>query len=203
MDSEQAIRVGFGSVNLKYEGAKFSAFRLKEPFLRDSAASTGRSSSQWGKYPVSMQPAINGTMYSAEVTHKNGTILLLQSSWTRSGISVRDGAILLRLREGAALLNIEATLPHGRDSMLGDRFSVFRGYADILSADEAKVFKIVTPHTVIDKFFDLDQISECFDIKELRPEALARPEVQLIVTATGSELREIQSAPQRRLNFRK
>lgn len=203
MDGQQTVRVGFGKINLKGQGATLSAFRMRPPYLRDSAASSGRSKNRWEEYPVSEAPQVNGKLYSTDVAHENGTILLIQSAWTRGGLSTRDGGIYLRLRSDAALINVEAVLPHGPDSRLGSRFCVFRGCADILSPDEAKLYQIATPHTVIDKYFDLDQVEECFDLKEIAQEVRPRPDVQLIATATGLETRETMAAPTRRFNFRR
>lgn len=201
--SEQRVRVGFGSVNLKNQSAKLAAFRVEAPYRRESAVSTGKTNSNWEKYPVSQYEQVNGIMYNAYTTHPNGTILMLQSSWTRGGSPIRDGAIYLRLRQEAAMLNVEARIPHGPDSRIGSSFMVFQGHADILSADDALVYKISTPHHVIDRFFTPEEVDECYEITQIIPESAPRPAHALVHTAQGAQVCEIAPTPQRRLTFRR
>jgi hypothetical protein len=201
---EQRVQLGFGKVNLKTMLATFATLRLRAPFQRDSAVSCGkRDAGTLMSFPVSAHPAVNGCMYRDYATHPNGTIIMLQASWKRGGSATRDGCVLLRLRADAALLNVIATLPHGPDSLIGDAFAVFQGCADILSAEEAAVHKIVIPPRFIDQFFDPVEVDECFRLEEIRPERAARPSVALVATPNGVVMQETASAPTRRMRFRK
>lgn len=203
MSSEQKILVGFGTVNLKHQSAKLSAWRMLSPWKQDSAASSGKSDNRWAEFPVSKFPEINGKLHQANTTHPEGTIIVLRASWTSHRLPTRDGALILRLRQGAALLNIQANLPHGPDSRLGSSFAVFRGHADILSADEALVYKIQAPHQFIDKFLDPEQVDECFEIEEIVPEQVAKPQATLVHTPQGAQVVEIAAPSQRRMHFRR
>lgn len=203
MTTEQRVRVGFGKVNLKTQSAHIVAQRLRAPFVRESASTTGKNRANWEEYPVSAIPDVNGRMYQCDVTHPNGTILYITAQWTKNRAKYMDGGLYLRLRDDAAMLNIEAKLPHGPDSRLGDRFAVFRGRADILSVDEAKLYQINTPHRVIDNFFDPEDVAECFALTEIMPERSAPPVAELVSTPQGLQTREVQAAPVRRLIMRK
>lgn len=205
METNQRVKLAFGKVNLRSEMATFAALRLKPRFVRDSAVTSGKRDPKTLIYnPVSAHPEINGSMQSDYVTHPNGTIILLQASYRRGGAPIRDGAIILRLRQGAALLNVVAKLPHGRDSVLGDSYALFNGHADILSVDEAmSLHRIVIPGRYVDQFFDPVQIDETFEIIEVAPERESKPVMALVATAQGVVAQEIASAPARRMRFRK
>ncbi len=201
--STQRFMAGFGKVNLPDQLATFAIFRMKAG-SKDSALDSGRREiGTMHMTPVSANPQINGYMNRDHVTHPNGTIIMLQASWKRGASSVRDGCVLLRLRQDAALLNVVAKLPMGRDNKLGDSFSVFEGYADILSPDEAALHKVVIPNNFIDKFFDPDEINECFTIQEVRPARADKPTLSFVSTSQGVVLKEVVSAPARRMRFRK
>jgi hypothetical protein len=203
-DTTQRVNLAFGKVNLKTSIATYAALRVKPSFTRESAISTGkRDPRSMITYPVSAHPQINGNMYRDFVTHPDGTLLMLQASHKRGGSPIRDGCILLRLRETGAMINVVANLPHGLDSQLGDTFSIFQGHADILSVDEASVFKIIIPPRFVDQFFDPEQVNECFSIEEIMPERVRKPEMALVSTAQGVVLKEVVHAPTRRMKFRK
>ena len=204
-ETNQRVRLGFGKVNLKTQLATIASLRLRPRFIKDSAITSGKRDPKTLIYnPVSAHPEINGSMQSDMVTHPNGTILLIQSQWRRGGSPIRDGAILLRLRQEAALINVVAKLPHGPDSILGDTYSVFQGNADILSPDEAmSLHRIALPGRYIDQFFDPEQIDECYEITELVPERVSKPVVTMVATSQGVVTTEVAAAPSRRMRFRK
>lgn len=201
--STQRFVAGFGKVVLTHEYATFAAFRMR-PNGKDSAIDSGKREVRTIQMnPVSANPQINGYMNRDHVTHPNGTIIMLQASWKRGASAIRDGCILLRLRQDAALLNVVAKLPTGRANLLGDSFSVFEGYADILSPDEAALHKVILPRNFIDKFFDPDEIDECFTIQEIRPARADKPTLSFVSTSQGVVLQETVAAPARRMRFRK
>jgi hypothetical protein len=202
--TSQRAKFGYGRVNLKTSLATFAALRVKPQFTRDSAITSGkRSTNSMVQFPVSANPSINGNMFHDHATHDNGTIFMLQAQWKRGGSPIRDGCILLRLRQEAAMLNVVARLPTGMESQLGDSFSIFTGYADILSVEEAAVHRIIIPPRFVDMFFDPEQVDECFTIQELARERAAKPEMALVSTSQGVVLKEVATAPVRRMKFRK
>lgn len=203
--SNQRFSCGFGKVNLSNQSASYSVMRLRPKYTLDSAITTGkREAGTITFHPVSAQAYINGTMQRDYVTHPNGTVLMIQAKWSRNGRpNVLDGAVLVRLRQEAAMINVIAKLPVGRDSILGDSFSIFQGYADILSPDEAKEYGIVVPRAQIDMKFDPDEVDECFSIEEIVPERLGKPVLTAVSTAQGVVMQEVATGPARRMRFRK
>lgn len=202
-DLSQTLNMCYGKVNLSVRRATFAALRVSAPFVRDSAIDTAkRRPGTKIVTNVSNHPAVNGVLVNEDCAVKEGTIVMLTSSWQRGGAGLRSGAILLRIRNTAALLNIIAKLPIGPDNLLGDTHSVFRGCADILSPQEAVVFGIQVPSRYVQQYFDVDEVEECFDIRELRPETAKRPEAQLVSTGSGLVMREVPATPTRRMRFR-
>lgn len=200
----QEVSIAFGKVNLKTAVMTIAPMRVKAPFTRDSAVSTAkRDPYTMATFPVSNYPQVNGIMSRDKCRHPDGTILIIQSQWKRGGAGIRDGAVLLRLRENGPTLNVIAKLPHGLDSQLGDTFSVFMGRADILSPDEAKIFKIEIPNRFVQTFFDPEQVGECFTIEEVQPERSPPPTYALVNTSHGVEVRALATAPTRRMRIRR
>ncbi len=202
--SRQRVSIGFGKVNLPSELATFAAFRLKPSFERASALDSGTREPRTAQISaVSGTPQINGYMTRDYVTHPNGTILMLQASWKRGATPYRDGCILLRLRQEGPLLNVIAKLPTGRNNLLGDTYSVFQGYADLLSPDEALLHKVAIPSNYLNRFFDMEEIDECFEVQEVHAARVSKPAMSLVSTPQGVVMQEVVATPARRMRFRK
>ena len=200
---KQTVNMGYGSVNLRTHRASIAALRVTAPFLRDSAIDTAEKVRGARTFhEVSRFPKINGCLVNDDCILPDGTIIMFQSSWSRGAAPLRNGSVFLRTRVGAALLNVVARLPVGSDSMLGDNHSVFRGHADILSAEEAELYRIKIPARYMQQFMSPEEVEECFTIRELRPESIRRPEAQLVATATGLVTLQVAPTPQRRMRFR-
>ncbi len=203
MTTEQTVILGFGKMTLRTQTMSIAALRVRPPFVRDSAVTTSRR--QGGTMvttPVSRFPVIHGNMYSDRCAIPDGTILMFQSQWRRGSVSTKDGCVLLRLRPGAATLNIKARLPHGPESLLGDVYQVFMGNADILSPEEAQVMKIDVPARFIQTYFNLEEVEECFIIDELNPERERKPDIALVSTSQGLVVKEVPAPATRRMRIR-
>ena len=203
-DGKIECLVGYGKATLSTSTTTLAAYRVQKPFERDSLATSGmRHPGSASVHNVGAHGDLNGRMYADRTWHEPGTIVLLTSSKTYKGIPQSDGAILLRLRPGAARLSVAAKLPVGADNYLGPKFSMFTGYADILSVEEAEVLGVRIPHRFVDKFFDASQIEERFEVMELAAETAARPEFVAVATPTGTKIKEVAQAPMRRIRIRK
>jgi hypothetical protein len=195
---------GYGKATLSTSTTTLSAYRVQPPFARDSLVTSGmRNRGTSSMHNVGQHGEINGRMYMDTVWHDPGTIVLLTASKTFRGITQSDGGILLRLRVGAAHLNIQAALPTGLDNYLGPSFCMFSGCADLLSVEEADVLGIRIPRGYIEKFFDPEQIEERFSVTEIAAETIPRPEFMVVATPTGTKIKEVAHAPSRRIRIRK
>lgn len=201
---EQNVVMSFGKIVLKTHRATIAALRVRAPFDRVSAIDSSR------KLPgtrlvqgCSRNPKVNGCMISDTCIIPDGTFILMQSTWQRGAAFVRQGAVLLRTRSNGPLLNVLARLPTGPESILGDEYSVFRGNADIISAEEARVHRIEIPGNYIRQYFVQAEIDECFEVRELAPERARKPEVSLVATSSGLVVTESVATPVRRLRIRR
>lgn len=195
------VRLGYGNANFANTVARYSNFKISAPFQRVSAVTSGRNagnktSANPGRFDHS------GYLIQQNVEHAFGTILLLQVSWLRSGAALRDGAIFLKLREGAPTYNINATVPTDHDNSFGDRFTMFSGMADILSAEDLQREEIVLNRSYASKFMEEDEQEECFSIFQVAPGRLPRPSLVEIESPTGTVLAEMSQTPSRRLRLR-
>jgi hypothetical protein len=197
-------RIGFGKAILSGTTVQCHSFKVTGPWQRDNAQVCGqRRSGTATMQNVGAHGNINGTLYSDTVSFPPGTILLLTCNRSASGTMRAEGAILLRLRPGAALLNVMGKLPIGRDNLFGSQFSMFQGPADILSVDEAEVLGVRVPRGFVAKFFQADEIEDRFEVLELHPETSPRPGFAAVSTPTGVEVKEIAATPGRRMRLRR
>lgn len=197
------IKVGYGKANLSASVTSLASQRVTAPWIRQPAATSGRRT--YGtmiQSNVGPHGDINGILYGETVDHDDGTIIMLTSSKARRGSPIADGAILLRLRSGAARLAVSALLPVAQDNYYGQRYLMFEGNADILSLDEAEVLGVRVPRGYAERFFDMVQVCELFDLIELSPATAARPALAAISTASGVVIKEVAAEPTRRIRIR-
>lgn len=198
---KQNIQIAYGKANLSNMLATYGAMKVTAPFDRVSAATTGVKLGYPNTTRVGRHEH-NGVIVSCGVQHDNGTILLLTASWKRGGASIRDGAIFLKLRHGAAHYNIVAKVPVGQESLSGDTFIMFSGCADILNINDLKVLGIEASRSYIGRFMDMEELGECFSITQIAREVIPRPTLSAISTPGGIELREVAQEAPRRLRLR-
>lgn len=200
--SVQEIQVGFGKCNFPVTLTTLTCFRVKAPFIRDSAASSGRSiRGAYREYLAGAVPDF-GVLYSKGVEHNQGEVILLQSGWKRRGASIRDAAVFLRLRDGAAKWRIEAKLPTEVQNQYGGQFSVFDGFADVMSLDDLSAAGFEVPRHYREKFMSEEEVDECFLLSQMLPERLARPGLMVVRDGGKEKVVEVASAPARRIVFR-
>ena len=196
------VTLGYGKANFARTVATFACLKVTPPFNTVSAAVSGAN--RGGKQYIQCGTLdLNGGVSLANVEHPVGTVILLQVSWKRQGMALKDGAIFLRLRPGAPLYNIAGMVPLSPENMVGDNVQLFSGYADVLSADDLAYLRIQPKSYYLDKFMDPEELEECFVISKAMEETTPRPEVAIVATAQGPQLREVAQTPARRLIIRK
>lgn len=201
--AEQRVTLGFGSANFPLTYAGLTCQRVQPPFRRESGVTTGKSSG-FGSGTEYLVGAVQerGRVWVRDVAHEQGTILLLQAAWRRSGAPVRDGAIFLRLREHAARWSIKYKLPRDRENVLGGETIAFEGNADILTYEEMAGFGLEVPRTYRDKFLSEEEVDECFVIRQLEEARAARPGLVLVGEGASAKIVEVAQTPMRRMVFR-
>lgn len=198
------ITVSFGKVNLATALHTLASFRVTPPFVRDSAANTGRVDVQGTQYAAATRhPEVGGGFTTKSVAHDEGTVILLQASRTRNRMRTADAGLFLRLRSSAPKIMVRTVLPTGPESVLGDRFISFIGNADILTLEELKALGFEIPRGWVSAYMQEDEIGELFLFEELAKQTAPRPTFVRIVTANGVEVRAIQPERARRLRIRR
>lgn len=198
----QAVTLSYGKATFSNTTATYAVMKVTPPFIRVTAVTSGKRIGG-NHYTLVGQYEHNGGLSRTTVEHPNGTVLLLQVSWKRGGAPIRDGALFLRLRAGAPMIEVCSFLPLDHENMQGDRFVSFTGYADIMGAEELMLLGIQVPRMYTDKFMTMEELEECFSLRQLASETIGRPQLSAIATATGVELREVAAEPQRRMILRR
>ena len=200
--SVQIVTLGFGKANFPITLTTLTCFRVATPFVRDSAVNSGKQNR--GTYREYQLGAIKpqGSVYTVDVEHPQGTIVLLQAAWKRRGAPIRDGAVFLRLRDGAPKWKIKARLPTEHENHHGDLALMFEGYADILAPDDLSTYGIEAPRHWREKFMSMEEVEECFTLEQMQQERIPRPSLLIVNDKGGKRLVKVAAAPPRRLIMR-
>lgn len=193
------VVLGFGKATLPGTFASIACFRVTAPFSRDSGVNSGRQDRSYIRdYQVGNIPNY-GMLYQRRVEQPLGTVLLLQSGWKQGGIPTKDAALFLRLREGATEWHIDARLPLNQGNTHGDRFRVFEGNADILTAEDLQTYGYEVNRQYRDKFMSREEIDECFILSKATEERVQRPNLMVVGVGADKKLVEVAQAPLRRM----
>ena len=142
-----------------------------------------------------------GAFYTKTVEHRAGEILLLQGSWKRKSLPVRDGAVFIRLRQSGAHWSIAFKVPMEQQNRIGATALAFEGTGDIMSADELQALGLTVPGSYVNKFMQDEEVDECFELRKLREETSPRPSLIAVVDNGVTKVVEAPSAPKRRMMF--
>lgn len=200
----QSISIGYGNANFATRSVKIMALSLDQPFNTVFASKKHKRLSfhqtQVGRTDV------EGKLFSETIEVPDNSLILIQVSNNYRGRRVADGAVILRARANAALIQLTSLIPHDAErSVLADHnFNCFMGRADILSAQEATdMYGIEFRRGWIDQYMDTDEIEECFSgFKELAPEIEAAPIVEIVKTVSGSKIAITTPKLRRKVRFR-
>lgn len=198
----QMIEVGYGKANLSNTLTTYAVMKVTEPFARVSGVTAGKREGYGTTHQVGRHE-MTGALINCRVEHDNGTVLLIQTGWKRSGIAIRDGALFMRLRAGAPLYRITAKVPLGPENLFGEWFTVFSGYADIMNEADLQVLGLKVPRQYLDRYMSTEELEECFEINQLAAPTQSKPQLSAIATPEGIQMRELSSEPIRRLRFRR
>jgi hypothetical protein len=186
----QNIAVGYGKAVFEHRSASVMALFLSSPFKTEFAGRVFKRTN-YSRQAVG-RTQVEGELHSETLEVPDNSLLVVQVSHNYRGRREADGAILLRTRQTAALLQITARIPHdaSRSILQSHDFTCFFGRADILSANEAsELFGIRFKNGWIKNYLDEDEIDECFSsIQEVLPEIEAAPVVEVAETRQGNRI---------------
>ena len=129
---------------------------------------------------------------------------MTQVSNTLRGRPYSGASVLLRLREEAPAISLNAKLPAQRDAVY-NILPAFIGNADILTVEEATALGAEMTSAYIDNYLDdEEEFEECWDVCGLNDGKSPKPTVERVRTVTG-ETRAVVvgSQPKRRIRVRR
>lgn len=196
----QTVEIGYGACNYSNTGAKVAVMKVEPPFKRSLAATSGAMRGGPTRHNSGTLD-LHGFLVSQRSEHDNGTILLVQVGWTRSGSPIREGALFFRLRAGAPQYRVTAKLPVTAENRYGDRFTTFTGFADILNEADLVVAGLQVNRRYTERYMSEEELEECFEISVVTPETTPRPSLSAVSTPEGLQMREIAQMPSRRMRL--
>jgi len=205
MSQMSGVSLCYGKVNLPDQGQTVAVLRLKAPFDKAmSATLCGKAFLNTKEYCAATRNRdIGGGFTRQRVEHEQGTLILLQVSRTRRGVPHADGAMVLRLRNGADLLSISARLPMGGGSILGEQIQIFAGAADICAPEELALLGVKIPKWYAERYLDPQEVAQLFDVSVVRAGEIARPTLHAVATSEGVVIKAVGEEAPRRMRMRR
>lgn len=131
--------------------------------------------------------------------HSEGAILLVQLSTSKAGKPWCDGAVVLRLREEAPLIQVVGHTIVAADN-LQPHVNVFQGRADVLTAREANLLGAGLTLQYIQSYMNKDELKEAFDIREIASGITSKPKIRRAII--GGEKKIVIEASRKKRNIR-
>ena len=157
------------------------------------------------KAPASIDNfADHGHWYTARMEHSEGVLILLQVSNTMNGRPYSGAGVLLRLREEAPAISVNAKLPAHRESVY-NILPAFVGNADVLTVEEATDLGATMTSAYVDNYLDdEEEFEECWEVQGLNQGKTPKPTVEKVTTVTGeTKAVVVGSQPRRRIRVRR
>lgn len=105
----------------------------------------------------------HGHWYRVEMDGIDGTVLSVQMNVTVNAVTTAASILLLRLRENADVIMVNANLGACNIATY-QKLPVFFGSADVLSLREAQELGVEFPQGMLHKYFEEDEIEEDYEI---------------------------------------
>ncbi len=207
---ERVVQIMHGHQTFKGTSSKVNAFAFNTEQLPGVQSRTFPSSlmdsiGRATKAPAAIDNfADHGHWYTARLEFKEGVVIMVQVSNTMNGRPYSGASVLLRLREEAPAVTVNAKLPAHKDSVY-NILPAFVGNADVLTVREAVDLGAQMTGAYIDNYLsDEDEFDECWEVCGLNQGTSPKPTIQRVKTVTG-ETRAVVvgSQPKRRIRVRR
>lgn len=199
----QVVQIGYGKATFPDASATLTTFTVETPWVRQFPNAKYESVGKAQAFGVTEFPQISGNLMLASMSIPDRSVLCLQLSQKAKGLPLRDGAVWLSVREKGPSITIAGNLPIHHESLLGPRFLMFQGRADILSADEVEDAGYEPLRAWIDAFMFEEEVEECFMVSELGPEIESRPRTEVVTSLSGEKVKIQGVASRRRIRISK
>lgn len=195
--TNQQVACMYGKANLRDCLVTYGSFVITPPFTRTTAVTPQVKKSQVATAVGTSEH--NGVLLNCTVEHPVGTVIMLTSRWMQGMVTIREANLFFRLREGATLWQVIATVPTGPQNVCGNSAVAFTGHADILNEQKLNELGVHPYIGFMKRFMNAEEVRECFRLNKLAEEVVAKPSVMEVITPKGVEKKEIAQAPKRRM----
>jgi len=146
----------------------------------------------------------HGHWYTARLEHKEGTVIMVQATNTMNGRPYSGASCIVRLREDAPAISINAKLPSHRDSVY-NILPAFIGNADVLTVEEAVDLGATMTDAYVENYLrDEDEFEECWEVCPLNKGNTPKPSIEMVRTVSGEKRAVVVgSEPRRRIRVRR
>lgn len=204
MSNLRRFTTTYGKVNLSNKSGSLGVFKVCDGFRRESAVTSGRvEHSSKSHIQATRHSDIGGGFTRQRVEHEEGTVLVCQATFTKNGRVHAEGAIFLRLRGGADMIQINYLPPRGPESIISESIQAFLGEADILSWEEIRLLGIDVPRQYKQRYGEREEIDELFHVEVIRPGTIGKPTLVAVATSEGTVIKAVGTEAPRRVRFRR
>lgn len=193
--------VGYGKNNFDTHSATLTCFVIAKPFTRTLPSKTFKRQGSTHVFPAGTL-ASSGRFFQENVEVPEGTLLLVQFSQRYKGSGIRDGAVLVKVRQTGPLIHVGAKLMAHRLSTMGALTQALSVCGDILTPAEARALGYAITKSYENTYFAEDEVAECFNIERLST-GTAKPVIEEITKESGEKVFiEMAPAPRRVIRVR-
>lgn len=199
----QVVQIGYGKAVFPDASATLATFAVEPPWVRQFPNTKFEAVGKAQPFGVTEFPQISGNLMLASLTIPDRSVLCLQLSQRANGLPVRDGAVWLSVREKGPSITVAGNLPVHHESLLGPRFLMFQGRADVLSSDDVHDAGYEPLRAWVDAYMYEEEVEECFEVVELGPEIESKPRTEIVTSLSGEKVKILGATSRRRIRISK
>lgn len=184
------ITVGYGRISFSSKSALFSAMVVSDGWVRSAPSSHFQKRGATVVTNASAFADINGRMMLDTLDNvPDGVIICLQGSHSQGATPMRQGAVFVRVDSTGPVLCVSFNTPISRESTIRENQCLsFTGRGRIIPIKQVASYGVRMPAGWMHAYTDVDEIAECFNIAELRPELAPSTKVSLATNPDGEEV---------------
>lgn len=199
------IRLAFGSCTFPHGSTRVNTYA----FHRNQEGQTTRvlpgvvldkDSRARGTRQEAGQGGDHGYWSFSDYNSRDGQILMIQASTTKYGKPWSDGAVLVRLRDDAPLIQVTVHTVTARANLL-PHIQVFHGRGDVLTVREANKSGAKLDLNFIERYFNHEEVEELFSVRELA-EGSPKPTTKTLAI-NGKEKTVTKRSGRRKIKLRR
>lgn len=197
------VVTGGGKLNYKHRSYTMSVFVVEPPFTRVFANKHPNAVRNGGWIDDTRYDVIRGGLFHNNLSFPENTVIMVQMSASVGGARVADAAVFYAIRDKAPVVRVNARIVVPAGFQPPSNTGLFYGHADRLSLDDLLARGIQPSAVFVAAHTDAEEISELFDMEELRAAVAPPPVIMTVENREGQKVTISAPAVVRRMRIRR